>query len=95
MLELGGNIKLNGFQNVDPPSMIVVKKIVGNYVKRFQQETSSFQELLLELADPIQKDIRVSAKLTGEKTCTIEASAANLFFAIDKALAEIMTQVKL
>ncbi len=94
MLELGGHIKLNGFHNVDPPSMIVIKKIVGNYVKRFQEEAPSFQELLLDLADPSKENIRIYAQLTGAKTCEAEVSDVNLFFAIDKVLFQIMNEVK-
>ena len=34
MLELGGNIQLSGFSNIEPSKMIVIKKMVGNHVKK-------------------------------------------------------------
>jgi len=30
-LQLGGNINLSGFKEIDSGSMVVLKKIVGNY----------------------------------------------------------------
>ena len=30
-LELGGNIELKGFGSMDKSSMVIVKKIIGNY----------------------------------------------------------------
>ena len=37
-LELGGNIELTGFRELDPGSMIVVKKIIGNYARKFSNK---------------------------------------------------------
>mgnify|MGYP001563339127 CR=1 FL=1 len=93
MIELGGNIKLDGFQNVDHASLIIIKKIVGNYAKKMQEQTPSFQELTLSLKDSSTTQINVQAQLKAEKTCSTEVSEANLFFAIDKALAEVLVQL--
>ena len=35
ILQLGGNIELAGFKELDRDSMVVLKKIVGNYAKKF------------------------------------------------------------
>ncbi len=94
-MELGGNIKLDGFNDVDASTLIIIKKIVGNYAKRIQEETSPFQELLLHLIsqeDP--KQINIQARLIGEKNCDTKVSDCNLFFAIDKALSQIMSEAK-
>ena len=90
-MELGGNIKLDGFQTVDSPSLIIVKKMVGNCVKKLQQENASFQEFLLKLES--SSPISISAKLTTtERNCNASASDINLFFAINKALEEILAK---
>ncbi|MFH1456191.1 MAG: hypothetical protein ABIF40_04550 [archaeon] len=34
MIELGGNINLKGFDDLEPMQMIVAKKIIGNYAKK-------------------------------------------------------------
>ncbi len=93
MIELGGNIKLDGFQEIDPPAMIIIKKIVGNYVKKFQEQTSSFQELILHL-DNSKDSIQVQAKLSGSRDFNSQASDVNLFFAIDKALSQVMGEAQ-
>ena len=37
-VELGGNIQLNGFSRLDGASMIILKKIVGNYAKKIAEK---------------------------------------------------------
>lgn len=94
MLELGGHIKLNGFHDIDPSSMIIIKKIVGNYVKHLQEDMPSFQELLLDLTDATKEKIQIRIQLVGSKTHEAAISDVNLFFAVDKALATIITEAK-
>ena len=94
MIELGGNMKLDGFQEIDPPAMIIIKKIVGNYVKKFQEQQPSFQELILHLANNSKDNIQAQAKLSGSKEFNSQASDVNLFFAIDKALSQVMSEAK-
>ena len=38
-LELGGNIQLTGFRELDPATLVIVKKIVGNFVKNISTST--------------------------------------------------------
>ena len=37
-LELGGNIQLTGFRDLDPAALVIVKKIVGNFVKEMNRD---------------------------------------------------------
>jgi ribosome-associated translation inhibitor RaiA len=92
MIELGGNIKLEGFNTADPSTLIVVKKIVGNFAKKIQEQTGEFQELSLHLTDNMTNNYTLHAKLKGTKECNAEASEVNLFFAINKALEDVMKQ---
>lgn len=47
-MELGGNIVLSGFKEVDRPTMVIVKKIVGNFVKQVSQ-ANGFNKLEVTL----------------------------------------------
>lgn len=93
MMELGGNIKLDGFHDVDPSTLIIVKKIVGNYARRMQEETT-LKELLLQRI-PTPTNILINAKLiTHTSNCDASASDVNLFFAINTALATVFSKAK-
>ncbi len=97
MIELGGNIKLDNFDGLDLPTLIIVKKIVGNYAKRINDQVTPFLELKLQIIknDHELKRIELGALLTTDnKTCEAYASDVNLFFAIDKALSKIMQDVQ-
>jgi hypothetical protein len=90
MIELGGNIKLKGFEDLDIPTLIVVKKIVGNYTKKINESNPDFAALILDLKT---KDETFSlnaqlAKKSGETA--FSATEKNLFFAISKTLDNIL-----
>ncbi len=87
MIELGGNIKLKGFSELDAATLIVVKKIVGNYTKRLSNDHPDFMELILELSQPIDNKFNISANFF-KKTGNIssEADGSNIFFALSGAL---------
>lgn len=85
-VQLGGNIELVGFQAVDPSRMIVVKKIVGNYAKTLMETNSLFSGLCVTLENNDPYTISAIAESTdaAEKGA---CSHANIFFALDGALA--------
>jgi len=60
MIELGGNIKLKGFSEIDNASLIVIKKIVGNYAKKLAETTDDFQNLILSLESKTPKDFKIN-----------------------------------
>ena len=37
-LKLGGNIELFGIENVQPAQMVVLKKIIGMYARKFSEK---------------------------------------------------------
>ena len=88
MIELGGNIKLVHFDDVEPALLIVVKKVVGNYTKKISEHLSSFKEIEIRLEDKDTNHIKV--KVIAEKEYKSEATDKNLFFALDKALSQIL-----
>lgn len=88
MIELGGNITLKGFDNLEPSKLIVAKKMIGNYVKKIQEKIN-IKNITIELSN----EFKISTKLSyNSKELTSKCQDKNLFFAIDKALNEILTK---
>lgn len=82
-MELGGNIKLEGFDELEPAQLIVVKKVVGNYAKDIS-EKNEFSEFAVTL-----EGNKISVKIVSkDKTIEEEESGDNLFMTLDKALAK-------
>ena len=90
MIELGGSIKLNNFEGIEPALLIVIKKVVGNYTKKISETFKDFKEIMITLEDKPLNKITVHVK--ADKDYTTEASDKNLFFALDKALSTILKQ---
>ncbi|MBN2566607.1 hypothetical protein JXB02_00805 [Candidatus Woesearchaeota archaeon] len=93
-IELGGSIILSGFSGLTGGDMVIVKKIVGNYAKKFSETVKRFESLSLtmkkvhDIDDNSKFGLHVKALAAG-KPHTAEVTDKNLFFAIDKALKKI------
>ncbi len=88
-MELGGNIELINFDNLETQKLIVVKKMVGNYAKNMK-EASEFNKLIVTLNED-----EVKANLTANgKEYNATAIDSNLFFALDKSLSKIIKDLK-
>jgi len=93
MIELGGNIKLAGFDEVDRGALVVVKKMAGNYAKQCSEKAGSeVQELVIELKDGDTKSISASLKIK-DKEYKSEDSDNNLFFCLDKCLSKLLKEI--
>ncbi len=97
LLQLGGNIELVGFRILDPASMIVVKKMVGTYARKF---SDSGLELLKLTMKPVHSgdkphcfevNCRISAK---GRNYISELTDHNLFFAVDKVLKKVEAEMQ-
>ena len=86
-VDLGGNIALTGFSEIDGASMIILKKIVGRYVKDFSESENEFKklELILNNKEPYE----MSAVLLAKKEKKSDASDNNLFIALDGVLKKL------
>ncbi|MBS3117593.1 hypothetical protein J4430_01810 [Candidatus Woesearchaeota archaeon] len=99
MIELGGNIRLAGFKDLEPAKLVVVKKVVGNYAKKLEGRTGGFSELSLHLKEVHKTEksskFEVQGKLIveGKQPMAAEVVDYNLFFAIDKVLARILNEL--
>lgn len=85
---LGGSIELTGFSGLDGASMIVVKKLVGSYARKFSDKMQNFEKLSMTLSKSGTYTITATLKAAGQEFVG-EASAENLFFALDKAFKEL------
>ncbi|MEK6907081.1 MAG: hypothetical protein AABW45_00995, partial [Nanoarchaeota archaeon] len=67
-LQLGGNISLAGFKELEPAKMVVIKKITGNYVKKMMEKTNKFESLHLHLKEvhASKFELQVKALVNGQ-----------------------------
>ena len=97
-LQLGGNIELTGFSDIDPATLVVVKKIVGNHAKRYTDIVDGFDKLHLTLKHIHQQQDSTKFELhclvagSGAKYAS-EVTEINLFFALDKVLKKIENEI--
>lgn len=89
MIQLGGNICLDGFEQLDPGILVVVKKVVGNYAKKFNENKGQFSKF-----EVLKNGNTVTFRVTAEDA-TMEGSAEepNLFFAISGAMNDLTKHV--
>lgn len=87
MIELGGNITLEGFENLEPGALVIVKKVVGNYTKKISNNILNFERILISLDKDDLNNVKVKLHKNGEVIME-EGSDSNLFFALDKALSK-------
>ena len=87
MIELGGNITLEGFENLEPGALVIVKKVVGNYTKKISNNILNFERILISLDKDDLNNVKVKLHKNGEVVME-EGSDSNLFFALDKALSK-------
>jgi len=91
VLNLGGNIELTGFSDLDGGSMVILKKIVGNYAKKMSDRAKNFENLKLTMKPVHEREkselYEVKGYLFfGGQPTVAEETDRNLFFAIDKVL---------
>lgn len=99
-IELGGNIKLVGFKDVDSGSMVILKKIIGNYARKISDHGAGFQGLEITLkkihdtgegAHP-KYEIHAKAVIDGQAKSS-EFVDRNLFVGIDTALKKVHNMI--
>lgn len=89
MIELGGNIKLDGFDQIESGKLVVAKKMIGSFARKISDK-KQYKDLTVNLSiDNNMFKIRVVCNneeggLEGEKT------ENNLYFAINGAFRVIM-----
>jgi len=98
ILELGGNIELNGFSDLDRSSMVIVKKMIGSFAKKLNEHNIQTDKISARLKH-IHKEqgkgkFEILIKVDSDgKIATSEIVQPNLFFALDEALKKIKNQL--
>lgn len=94
-IELGGNINLIGFKDIEPQKLVVIKKIVGNFVKRLQNHyKEDFNNIVIDLKKIHSSESEIFAKLTiSNKIYNANITDFNLFFTLNKVLKKLEEQL--
>ncbi len=93
-MELGGNIILTGFKDVPRNDMIVLKKIVGNYVRKVREKIKDYEALRITLKSLHGgKSYHLNGELAGAKVkYNAETENRNLFVGVDELLKKLEKQ---
>lgn len=99
MIELGGNITLAGFKELEPAELIVVKKVVGRYARKLSDSLKNFENLTLTMKivhkTPKSQKFEIHSKVMVKgKPYTSEVVDRNLFFAIDSSLQKVIAETE-
>ena len=87
MIELGGNIKLEGFDNIEQSKLVVIKKIVGNFIKKLEAENKV--AIILKLSEE-NSEFKIDAELNlNEQNKISSVTEKNLFFALNNVLTKL------
>jgi hypothetical protein len=89
---LGGNIELTGFRPLDGGSMIVLKKIIGNYARKFSDNYGSEKLALQLMPGAGMYALRGTVHKQG-KIVTSDHADANVFFVVDTVLKKLENQL--
>lgn len=97
-LELGGNIQLTGFRDLDPATLIIVKKIVGNFVKHVSNTYNNFKGLNVTLKIVHQREksekYEIHAHLKTDQTYTADVVERNLMVGLDSVLKKVEKEMR-
>ncbi len=86
-MELGGNIALDGFSEREFTEMIVVKKIVGQYARRWNDTLGANEAVKIRLTKEGHGTFHIHVAVrTGTHESAGDSSDHNLFVALDTAL---------
>jgi len=95
---LGGNIQISGFKELEPAQMIVLKKIVGTYARKFSNKCNKFELLKLSMKKVHSREHSEKYELhvmvvDDGKQYTSTVTERNLFFALDAALKKVENEI--
>ena len=94
-IELGGNITLVGFKEIERAELVVVKKIVGSYVRKMSDTVSGFESITVTLkivhkTEGSEKyELHTKAIISG-KPVTSQTTERNLFVGLDDVLKKVL-----
>ena len=90
--QLGNVIELVGFSKVDGGSMIVLKKIIGSYVRRMSDNVPGFEKVRISLDTSNEYKVTAEAIVQGSSK-VFEDIEKNLFVVVDSCLKKAETEL--
>jgi hypothetical protein len=97
VMQLGGNIELSGFRDINGASMVILKKMIGNYARKMSEISDKFEKLHVKKTaheDEKGRMYHIQAEhLNDGKAHVSEFTDKNLFVAVDSALKKIMEDI--
>ena len=96
-IELGGKIFLSGFKNLRRDELLIAKKLIGSYARKFSDGLENYESLNLHLKpvhNPASDKYELHVKLIHNgKTVNSEVTDHNIFICVDSALKKVEEQV--
>ena len=95
MIELGGNIVLVGFKELEVPDLVVAKKLVGHYARSITDKKGDYDRLSISLK-PVHSGEKFEIKVKldmDSKSYNTDCIENNLFIALDTCLKKILSQL--
>lgn len=90
VIELGNSIELVDFKDVERDKFFIIKKIVGNFVKKIQDKNNGFEKLSLHLKSVHNSEYELLGKLiVSGKVFSSEVINYNLFYALNEILKKL------
>lgn len=98
-VSLGGNIELSGFRNIDQGSMVILKKIVGNFAKKFSEQNEDFQKLHVTMKPIHEREKGEKYEIHGRlqvngHSLSAEMVDRNLFYCLDKVMKKLESELE-
>ena len=99
IVQLGGNIVLSGFRDIDGGSKVILRKIVGSYARKFSDTTQNFEQLALAMKSVHQTEGSQKFEIKGKlidngQVLTSEVVDRNMFVAVDSVLKKLESLLK-
>ncbi len=92
MIELGGNIFLEGFDILERAELLIAKKLVGGYVRRISDEIAPCDKVEIKLKKVEKYEVSVSLMVNDKSTKT-KTNGENLFITIDSAFKKALKEI--
>ena len=98
-LKLGGNIELTGFDLLNNNEMVVVKKIVGNYVRKLEGHCSDFNGVKLTMKplhhteQKIKKFELHGQVFNGGQVVPASLTEHNVYVGVDAVFKKLMNEI--
>ena len=85
-IKLGGNIELVNASSIDGGSLVVLKKIIGNYARKFSERGAESVSVTFD-----GTIVSVDITRNGDRYSSL-GEKSNLFFSLDSALKDLDSQ---